>query len=234
MLARRDPAATPPRPPARWYAPHMHADHPNLVVFNHPLIHHKLTYLRDRTTTHRPFRALLYQIAGLMVFEVTRTLPTADVEVMTPVEPTLGKRLAGLITVVPVLRSGLGMAEGVLEMMPEARVGHLGLARDEHTLKPHVYLRRLPCDINAGPVLLVDPMLATGGSASEAVSILKQAGATDVRMICLVASPEGVRRMFKDHPDVTVYAAALDRALNELGFIVPGLGDAGDRMYGTE
>ena len=206
----------------------------NLVVFDHPLIQHKLSYLRDITTTHRPFRALLYQIAGLMVYEVTRSLPTRSLDVQTPVEVTRGERLDGRITVVPVLRSGLGMAEGVLEMMPEARVGHLGLARDEATLQPRVYLNRLPRDLDAGPVLLVDPMLATGGSASEAVSILKKAGARDVRMICLVASPEGVRRMGSDHPDVTVYAAALDRALNERGFIVPGLGDAGDRMYGTD
>ncbi len=208
--------------------------HPNLVVFDHPLIQHKLSYLRDSMTTHRPFRALLYQIAGLMVFEVTRSLPTRSLDVQTPMEVTRGERLDGRITVVPVLRSGLGMAEGVLEMMPEARVGHLGLARDEATLQPRVYLNRLPRDLDAGPVLLVDPMLATGGSASEAVSILKKAGARDVRMICLVASPEGVRRMGSDHPDVTVYAAALDRALNERGFIVPGLGDAGDRMYGTD
>lgn len=207
--------------------------HRNLVVFDHPLIQHKLTYLRDATTGHRPFRALLYQIAGLMVYEATRTLPVEAVEVDTPIERTRGTRLAGRVTVVPVLRSGLGMAEGILEMMPEARVGHLGMARDEATLTPNVYLKRLPRDLDAGPVLLVDPMLATGGSAIEAVSILKQAGAADVRMICLVASPEGVARMGAAHADVTVYAAALDRALNGQGFIVPGLGDAGDRMYGT-
>ncbi|CAG1006573.1 uracil phosphoribosyltransferase [Phycisphaerales bacterium] len=206
----------------------------NVVVFDHPLIQHKLTYMRDRATSHRPFRALLYQIAGLMVFEVTRSLPTKAVEVDTPVEKTLGTRLSAKITVVPVLRSGLGMAEGILEMMPEARVGHLGLARDEKTLQPTVYLRRLPNDLDAGPVILVDPMLATGGSASEAVGMLLAAGAKDLRMICLVAAPEGIRRMEKDHPGVLIYTAAIDRQLNERGFIVPGLGDAGDRMYGTE
>lgn len=207
---------------------------PNVIVFDHPLIQHKLSHLRDRTTSHRPFRALLYQIAGLMVYEVTRELPTREIEVHTPLEVTTGRRLSAKITVVPVLRSGLGMAEGVLEMMPEARVGHLGMARDEETLQPTVYLRRLPKDIDAGPVFLVDPMLATGGSASEAVTILRHAGAKDLRMICLVAAPEGIRRLRRDHPDVTIYTAAIDRELNEHGFICPGLGDAGDRMYGTE
>lgn len=210
-----------------------HREFPGVVVFDHPLIQHKLTYLRDHTTSHRPFRALLYQIAGLMVFEVTRGLPTREIDVQTPVEMTRGKRLSAQITVVPVLRSGLGMAEGILEMMPEARVGHLGLARDEHTLQPTVYLRRLPKDLDAGPVILVDPMLATGGSASEAVHMLRQAGAKDLRMICLVASPEGIARMRRDHPDMTIYTAAVDDRLNSQGFICPGLGDAGDRMYGT-
>jgi uracil phosphoribosyltransferase len=155
------------------------------------------------------------------------------VEVQTPVESTRCRRLAGTITVVPVLRSGLAMAEGILEMMPEARVGHLGMARDEETLEPKTYLRRLPKGLAEGPVILVDPMLATGGSARAAISLLKEAGATDLRMIALVVAPEGVKRMLREHPDVTIYAAALDRELNERGFICPGLGDAGDRMYGT-
>lgn len=205
----------------------------NVTVFNHPLIQHKLTHLRDRSVSHRPFRALLYQIAGLMVFEVTRTLPTEIVEVETPIERTTGHRLSAHITVVPVLRSGLGMAEGILEMMPEARVGHLGLVRDEETLRPRVYLQRLPRDLGAGPVLLVDPMLATGGSAAEAVSILRRAGAKDLRMICLVASPEGIAHLRSTDPDIHIYTAAVDRQLNERGYILPGLGDAGDRMYGT-
>lgn len=208
-------------------------DFPNLRVFDHPLIQHKLAYLRDENTSHRPFRALLYQIAGLMVFEVTRSFPTIDIDVRTPLEVTRGKQLRGTITVVPVLRSGLGMAEGILEMMPEARIGHLGLARDEHTLQPKTYLRKLPQRLDEGPVVLVDPMLATGGSACAALATLKDAGATDLRMICLVATPEGVTRLLKEHKDVPIYAAALDRQLNDRGFIVPGLGDAGDRMYGT-
>jgi uracil phosphoribosyltransferase len=208
-------------------------DFPGVAVFDHPLIQHKLTYLRDRTVSHRPFRALLYQIAGLMVFEVTRTLQTEVIEVETPIERTFGKRLAGHVTVEPVLRSGLGMAEGILEMMPEARVGHLGLVRDEETLKPRVYLQRLPKDLAAGPVFLVDPMLATGGSAAEAVAILRRSGARDLRLICLVAAPEGIRRIRAMDAEIPIYTAAIDRQLNERGYILPGLGDAGDRMYGT-
>ncbi len=205
----------------------------NVVIFDHPLIQHKLTHLRDKTVTHRPFRALLYQIAGLMVYEATRGLRTREIEVETPMEVAKGRRLAGKITVVPVLRAGLGMAEGILEMMPEARIGHLGMARDERTLKPTVYLKKLSKDIDAGPVFLVDPMLATGGSALAAIKLLRDAGASDLRMLCLVAAPEGIARLQTDHPDVPIYAAAVDRKLDEHGFIRPGLGDAGDRMYGT-
>lgn len=207
---------------------------PGVIVFDHPLIQHKLAYLRDKTVSHRPFRALLYQIAGLMVYEITESLPTKVIDIDSPLEVTRGVRLAAKITVVPVLRAGLGMAEGILEMMPEARVGHLGLVRDEKTLKPTVYLRRLPKDLDAGPVILVDPMLATGGSASQAVTILREMGAKDLRMICLVAAPEGIKRLRTAHPDLTIYTAAVDRGLNEKGYILPGLGDAGDRMYGTE
>jgi uracil phosphoribosyltransferase len=203
------------------------------MVFDHPLIQHKLTYLRDRDTGIRAFRALLYQIAGLMVYEATRAFPTVRIAVQTPMEETAGLRLQGKITVVPVLRAGLGMAEGILEMMPEARVGHLGIYRDERTLQPVAYLKRLPKDLNAGPVLLVDPMLATGGSSAAAVTTLRQSGATDLRLICLVASPEGIARIHAEHPGVPIYTAAIDRQLNEKGYILPGLGDAGDRLYGT-
>lgn len=206
---------------------------PNVVLFDHPLIQHKLTHLRDQTTSHRPFRALMYQIAGLMVYEATRTLPTRPAEIRTPMEATVGRHLAQKVTVVPVLRAGLGMAEGVLEVMPEARVGHLGMARDEATLEPVVYLQRLPRDVNAGPCLLVDPMLATGGSSLAALRILRGAGVRDLRMLCIVAAPEGIRRIHAEFPEVPIYAAAIDRGLNERGFILPGLGDAGDRLYGT-
>jgi uracil phosphoribosyltransferase len=214
----------------------MTAHHPqfaNLVVFEHPLIQHKLTWMRDETTSFRAFRALLAQIAGLMVYEVTRSFEAVEIEVRTPMQMTRGQRLAHTITVVPVLRAGLGMAHGVLEVMPEARVGHLGLARDEATLEPKAYLNKLPRDLDAGPVVLVDPMLATGGSAASAIAMLRGAGARDLRMICLVAAPEGVRRLLDADPDVRIYAAALDERLDERGYIVPGLGDAGDRLYGT-
>jgi uracil phosphoribosyltransferase len=206
----------------------------NVTIFEHPLIQHKLTYLRDKETSHRPFRALLYQIAGLMVYEVTRTFPTRQVDVDTPMERTRGVRLEGKITVVSILRAGLGMAEGVLEMMPEARVGHLGLYRNETALEPVAYLTRLPRDLNAGPVLLVDTMLATAGSALAAVETLTKAGAKDLRFLCLVAAPEGVERLITAYPTLQIYVAAIDRQLNPRGFILPGLGDAGDRLYGTE
>lgn len=189
--------------------------------------------IRNKETGHRNFRAALSQIAGLMVYEVTRSLPTEQTTVQTPIMAARCTLIKGAITIVPVLRAGLGMIDGILEVMPEARVGHLGLARDEKTLEPHAYLNKLPRELDAGPVILVDPMLATGGSASAAISMLRQAGASDIRMICLVAAPEGIDRLQKDHPDVTIYAAALDECLNEKGYIIPGLGDAGDRMYGT-
>lgn len=203
------------------------------VIFDHPLIAHKMATIRDKETGHRIFRAALAQIAGLMVYEVTRSLPTERVSVQTPMTEATCTTIKGVITIVPVLRAGLGMIDGILKVMPEARVGHLGLARDEATLEPHAYLNKLPNDLDAGPVILVDPMLATGGSASAAITMLRQAGASDIRMICLVAAPEGIARMQQDHPDVTIYAAALDECLNEKGYIIPGLGDAGDRMYGT-
>lgn len=204
-----------------------------LVVFDHPLIRHKMTIIRDERTSHRQFRATLAQIAGLMVYEVTRSFETETFAVRTPLVETTGYRVRGLITLVPVLRAGLGMIDGILDIMPEARVGHLGMARDEETLEPKTYLNKLPRDLDAGPVVLVDPMLATGGSASAAVRLLRESGARDLRMICLVAAPEGMARMRRDHPDLRVYAAALDERLNERGYILPGLGDAGDRMYGT-
>lgn len=205
-----------------------------VVVFDHPLIAHKLASIRDRNTGHRSFRAALSQIAGLMVYEVTRTFQTVGVEVNTPLGPMMAERLAHTITIVPVLRAGLGMTEGVLDLLPEARVGHLGLARDEQTLEPKAYLNKLPDDLNAGPVVLIDPMLATGGSAVAAVRMLREAGAEDLRMICLVAAPEGIERLTSDQPGVRIYAAAVDERLDENGFIRPGLGDAGDRLFGTD
>lgn len=210
-----------------------HPDHPNLIVLDHPLIQHKMTYLRDAETSFRAFRALLNQVAGLMVYEVTRTFPYHDVAVRTPLEEASGRRISGTITVCPVLRAGLGMASGILDIMPEARVGHIGLARDESTLRPVEYLNKLPRNLDAGPVILVDPMLATGGSAVAAIDMLRRAGARDLRMICLVAAPEGVRRLAAHDAALTIYTAALDRCIDAHGYIRPGLGDAGDRLFGT-
>ncbi len=211
----------------------MSSDHPNLTVFDHPLIQHKLATVRDKSSSFRTFRALVSQIAGLMVYEVTRGFHTERIDIDTPMERTECVRVMGLITLVPIMRAGLGMAEGILDVMPEARVGHLGMFRDEETLQPVPYLEKLPSDLGAGPVILVDPMLATGGSAVASCERLRHAGAVDLRMICLVAAPAGVERMAAAHPDVQIYAASLDRGTNERGFILPGLGDAGDRMYGT-
>jgi len=208
--------------------------YPNLHVFDHPLILHKLAIVRDEKTNYDRFRALVNQIAGLMLFEVSRSFPVEDCPVKTPMETTTGVRLARSITVCPILRAGLGMSEGLLEIMPEARVGHIGMYRDEKTLKPVEYLCKLPENAAQGPVILVDPMLATGGSAVAAVQLLRKHGVVDVRLICLVAVPEGVRTMLENCPDVPIYAAALDRELNENGFILPGLGDAGDRLFGTK
>ena len=203
------------------------------VVFDHPLIQHKLATIRQTETGHEAFRRLLHQIAGLMVYEMTRTLPTEPVEVRTPLETTTATRLAAPLTVVPVLRAGLAMAEGVLDMMPEARVGHIGMYRDEKTLQPVPYLTRLPSDVGAGPVIVADPMLATGGSAAFAAKVLRDHGVSDLRFVCLVAVPEGIERLLSADPELRIYCAALDRQLDERGFIRPGLGDAGDRLYGT-
>ena len=213
--------------------PLQHPQHANLSVFDHPLMQHKLGQLREVSTGFRAFRSLMSQIAGLMVYEVTRSFPSVEREIETPMERMTVRAIEARITVVPILRAGLGMAEGVLEVMPEARVGHLGLIRDETTLLPARYLSKLPTDLAAGPVVLIDPMLATGGSAAAAVGMLRAAGARDLSMICLVASPEGVEKMREEHPDVRIYAAALDRELDGHGYIRPGLGDAGDRLFGT-
>jgi uracil phosphoribosyltransferase len=206
---------------------------PGLTVFDHPLIRHKLGQLRSKDTGFREFRAALAQISALMLFEATRSLPTSVVRIDTPITTTDALRIRGHLTVVPVLRAGLGMAEGVLELMPEARVAHIGLVRDETTLQPTAYLSKLPSELDAGPVFVLDPMLATGGSAARAVEMLKEAGAADIRFMCLVAAPPGLERFERNHPDVHIYCASVDERLNERGYIVPGLGDAGDRMYGT-
>ncbi|MCB9838755.1 MAG: uracil phosphoribosyltransferase [Phycisphaeraceae bacterium] len=210
-----------------------HPEYPNLFVHTHPAIQHKITRLRDERTDRHAFRSLTRRIASLMVYEATRELPIEPVDVRTPLEATTGVRLRGSITIVPILRAGLGMSEGVLDLLPEARVGVIGMARNEETLEPAEYLANLPRNLDAGPVLVLDPMLATGGSSSAAMAYLRKAGAADMRFLCLVAAPEGVRRLLADHPGVPIHAAALDERLDERGYIRPGLGDAGDRLFGT-
>ena len=203
-------------------------------VFDHPLIQHKLTILRDRRTGHKEFRELVEEVAMLMAFEATGDLPIRTVEVSTPLAPARGATIAGReIAVVPILRAGLPMEAGILRLIPTARVGHVGIYRDPASLEPHTYYCKLPSDIAERLVLVVDPMLATGGSAVEAIGLLKARGARVVRLMVLIAAPEGVRRVQEGHPDVDIYTAAVDERLDDHGYILPGLGDAGDRLYGT-
>jgi uracil phosphoribosyltransferase len=207
---------------------------PNLTVISHPLIQHKLAILRDRGTSKKTFRALVDEISMLMGYEVTKDLPLEPIDVETPLERMTAYKVSGKkLTLVPVLRAGLGMVEGILRLVPSARVGHIGMYRDHETLQPVDYYFKIPGDAEARDFIVLDPMLATGGSAASAVSSLKARGATRVRLVCLVAAPEGVKLMHAEHPDVQVYTAALDRQLNEHGYILPGLGDAGDRLFGT-
>ena len=206
---------------------------PNVILIDHPVIQTKLTELRDYASDHRKFRALLDEIASLMVYEVTRDWPTKPKPVQTPLERTTGYVLARQVTLVPILRAGLGMADGVLRLLPDARLGHLGVYRDETTLEPVPYYQKLPPDIAATEVLLIDPMLATGGSGSAAISFLKKAGVSSMKFVCLVAAPEGITNLHRQHPEVPIYCAAIDRQLNDKGYILPGLGDAGDRIFGT-
>ena len=208
--------------------------HPNLTVLDHPLIQHKLAILRDRATATKNFRQLVGEIAMLMTYEVTRGLPTEPTDVETPLERMTARKVAGKkLALVPILRAGLGMVDGILQLIPSARVGHVGLYRDHQTLEPVSYYFKVPAAEADRDFLVLDPMLATGGSAVDAVTKLKENGATRIRVLCLVAAPEGVRAMAAAHPDVPVYAAALDRELNDKGYILPGLGDAGDRLFGT-
>jgi uracil phosphoribosyltransferase len=207
---------------------------PNLSIVDHPLVRHKLTVLRRRDTSKKKFKELVDEIAMLMAYEVTKDLPMEEVEIETPLETTTQLRLAGKkLTVVPILRAGLGMVDGVVRLMPSARIGHIGLYRDHETLQPVSYFLKIPPEPAARDFVIVDPMLATGGSASAAVTSLREHGAERIRFMCLVAAPEGVQRMLDDHPDVPIHTAALDRCLDVNGYIRPGLGDAGDRLFGT-
>ena len=210
------------------------AEFPNLRIASHPLVQHKLTMLRDRETPTKIFKELVDELAMLMAYEATADLQLEVYVVETPLERCVGKRMSGKkLTLVPILRAGLGMVEGVYRLVPGARIGHIGLYRDHDTLEPVDYYFKVPADAAERDFFVLDPMLATGGSAAAAVSSLKRAGATRIRFVCLVAAPDGVRRLAAAHPDVLIYCASLDRQLNEVGYILPGLGDAGDRLFGT-
>lgn len=207
---------------------------PNLTILGHPLIRHKLSILRDKRTPVKDFRDLVGEIAMLMAYEVTKDLPTEPVEIDTPLEHMTCERVAGKkLSLVPILRAGLGMVDGILRLIPSARVGHIGLYRDHETLQPVDYYFKVPSAQEQRDFFILDPMLATGGSAAAACTTLKKAGARSLRLLCIVAAPEGVRKMLEAHPEVPVYAAALDRQLDAHGYILPGLGDAGDRLFGT-
>ena len=204
------------------------------TVIDHPLIRHKLALLRDVGTSTRDFKLLVGEIAALMTYEVTRDLPTKKVDVVTPLETTTGDAISGKIALVPILRAGLGMVEGIVQLIPNARVGHIGLFRDHATLQPVSYYFKVPTPTADHRFFMLDPMLATGGSAIAAATELRKAGARDIALLCLVAAPEGVAAFAAAHADIPVYAAACDRGLNSLGYILPGLGDAGDRLFGTK
>lgn len=203
-------------------------------VFNHPLIDHKMAIIRDKNTTTKAFRENVNEIGGLITFEITRDLPLKEIEVETPITKTTCKVLSKDVIIVPILRAGLGMVEGIQMIIPNSKVGHIGMYRDEDTLEPHEYYAKFPDEIKDGTVLVVDPMLATGGSACAAIDAVKKRGAKDIRFVGLVGCPEGVKRLNEEHPDVDVYLAAQDEKLNDIGYIVPGLGDAGDRLFGTK
>ncbi len=206
-----------------------------LHIVDHPLVAHKLTILRDKNTPTKDFRELVSEIGMLITYEATRDLPLTEKEVETPICKTVAPTLKGKkFAVVPILRAGLGLVDGVLRMVPSARVGHIGLYRNEETLEPVKYFCKMPKDIAERDVLIVDPMLATGGSASAAIDFMKEYGCTNIKLMVLLAAPEGIERLQKDHPDVDIYCGAVDDHLNEHGYIVPGLGDAGDRIFGTK
>ena len=204
-------------------------------VIDHPLIQHKLTMIREKNCGTKVFREVVNEIAMLMAYEVSRDMPLEDVVIETPMGKSTQKTLSGKkVAIIPILRAGIGMVDGILELIPAAKVGHVGLYRDEETLQPHEYFVKLPEDIASRQLFVVDPMIATGGSAIMAIDSLKERGASNIKFVCLVAVPEGVKALQEAHPDVDIYTAALDERLNEDGYIVPGLGDAGDRLFGTK
>ncbi|MBE7504784.1 MAG: uracil phosphoribosyltransferase [Planctomycetia bacterium] len=206
---------------------------PNVTLIRHPVVQEQLTIARDKNTSVEHFRRLVGQIARLMAFEITRDYPSMPRTVQTPLAPCEGSKLARGLTLVPILRAGLGMVDGILELIPTARVGHVGIYRDEATLKPVTYYKKLPPDIAGTDVIVIDPMLATAGSLSACIDVLKATGAVSIKVLCLVSSPEGIDALQKRHPEIPIFTAAVDEKLNERGYIVPGLGDAGDRIFGT-
>ncbi|WP_256759196.1 uracil phosphoribosyltransferase [Cohnella sp. WQ 127256] len=206
-----------------------------LVICDHPLIQHKVTFIRDKMTNTKQFRELVDEVAMLMAYEITRDVQLSTVKVETPVQVAEGKVIAGrMMGLIPILRAGLGMVDGVLKIIPSAKVGHIGLYRDHETLQPVEYYCSLPSDVAERELIVIDPMLATGGSANAALDMLKKKGCRPTKLMCLIAAPEGVKAVQERHPDIDIYLAALDEKLNEQGYIVPGLGDAGDRLYGTK
>lgn len=205
-----------------------------LKIIDHPLIRHKLTIMRKEETGTKDFRQNLDEIGGLMVYEVTRDLPMKDIEIQTPITKYVGQELATKVVVVPILRAGLGMVTGIMDLIPTAQVAHIGMYRDEETLEPHPYFEKYPKNFSDSMAIIVDPMLATGGSSVAAIDMVKKQGAKNIKLVCLVGAPEGVKAVEEKHPDVDIYLAALDDHLNEKGYIVPGLGDAGDRIFGTK
>ena len=207
----------------------------NVHIVDHPLLAHKMTILRDKNTSTKDFRELVSEIGMLLTYEATRDLPLMEKEIETPICTTMAPTLKGKkFAVVPILRAGLGLVDGVLRLVPSARIGHIGLYRDEETLEPVKYFCKMPSDVGERDVLIVDPMLATGGSASAAIGFMKEYGCTNIKLMVLLAAPEGIARIQANHPDVHIYCGALDEKLNERGYIVPGLGDAGDRIFGTK
>lgn len=205
-----------------------------LTVFDHPLIKHKLTIMRKKETGTKDFRQNLDEIGGLMVYEVTRDLPLNEIPIETPLCQTIGYEMAKDVVIVPILRAGLGVVNGIQNLIPTARIAHIGMYRDEETLEPHPYFEKYPSNMDETAVIIVDPMLATGGSSVAAIDMVKKQGATSIKLVCLVGAPEGVKVVEEAHPDVDIYLASLDDHLNEKGYIVPGLGDAGDRIFGTK
>jgi uracil phosphoribosyltransferase len=205
-----------------------------LNLLKHPLLTHKLTLLRRRETETKDFRETLAEIAGLMAYEITRDLPLKDITIETPIGKCNTQELAMEVVLVPILRAGLGMVDGISNLIPSARIGHIGMYRDHETLKPRTYYSKFPDNLPDAVVMILDPMLATGGSSTDAIQVLKDYGAKSIKLVCIIGAPEGVNRITRDHPDVQIYLAGMDEKLNEQGYIVPGLGDAGDRLFGTK